>query len=307
MMLRIQQARWFVPVVLICVLLLSACGGLVSNSGGSTSKVIKVVAAENFYGDVVKQLGASHVDVTSILSDPNVDPHEYTSNVQTALKVSQADLVIQNGDGYDDWMNKLLSASPNAKRIVLTGFDLATYHLPENEHVWYSINDMVSIAQGITNALKKLDPTDASTFDHRLAAFEQSLQPLQQKIQEIYTRYHGTPVALTETIYLYQTTPEGLDVLTPFAFMKANAEGIDPPADSVVAINKEIDQRQVKILIYNEQTVTPITTNVQNEAKRQHIPIVPITETMPAGKTYQSWMLDQLNVLEAALQQGTGK
>lgn len=236
-----------------------------------------------------------------------MDPHEYTSNAQTALKVSQADLVIQNGDGYDDWMNKLLSASPNAKRIVLTGFDLATYHLPENEHVWYSINDMVPIAQGITNALKRLDPTDASTFDHRLTAFEQSLQPLQQKIQEIYTRYHGTPVALTETIYLYQTTPEGLDVLTPFAFMKANAEGIDPPADSVVAINNEIDQRQVKVLIYNEQTVTPITTNVQNEAKRQHIPIVPITETMPAGKTYQSWMLDQLNVLEAALQQGTGK
>lgn len=307
MILRIRQALWFVPVVLICVLLLSACGGLTRSSGGSASKVIKVVAAENFYGDVVKQLGGNHVDVTSILSDPNVDPHEYTSNVQTALKVSQADLVIQNGDGYDDWMNKLLSASPNAKRIVLTGFDLATYHLPENEHVWYSINDMVPIAQGITNALKKLDPTDASTFDHRLTAFEQSLQPLQQKIQEIYAKYHGTPVALTETIYLYQATPEGLDVLTPFAFMKANAEGIDPPADSVVAINNEINQRQVKILIYNEQTVTPITTNVQNEAKRQHIPIVPITETMPAGKTYQSWMLDQLNVLEAALQQGTGK
>lgn len=204
-------------------------------------------------------------------------------------------------------MNKLLSASPNPKRIVLTGYALATTHLPENEHVWYSISNMTPIAQGITNALKKLDPAHTSAFEHNLSVFEQSLQPLQQKIAAIHSKYHGTPIALTETIYLYQTTPEGLDVLTPFAFMKANAEGTDPPTDSVVAINNEINHRQAKILIYNVQTVTPITTNVRNEAKQQHIPIVAVSETMPAGKTYQSWIMDQLNTLETALQQGTGK
>src|SRR6266516_8187696 len=308
---RKRTFAWGLPFVIICLFVLSACGGSGSGSASTatseSSKVVNVVAAENFYGDVVKQLGGSHVDVTSILSDPNVDPHEYTSNVQTAQKVSEADLVIENSGGYDDWMDKLLSGSPNPNRIVLKGYDLATSKLPENEHVWYNISNMTPIAQGITDALKKLDSADAATFDNNLATFKQSLIPLQQKINEIKAKYNGTPVALTETIYLYQTTPEGLNVLTPFAFMKANAEGTDPPANTVTAINNEINQKQAKVLIYNVQTVTPITTNVENAAKKLHIPVVPVSETMPSGKTYQTWMMDQLNVLEAALQQATGK
>ena len=300
--------------VLICLFLLSACGGSTttgSTSGGSTpttsSKVLNVVAAENFYGNVTMQLGGSHVNVTSILSDPNVDPHEYTSNAQTALKIAQADLVIENGLGYDDWMDKLLSGSPNPNRILLTGGKLADHPLPDNPHVWYGVNNMPAIAQGITNALKKLDRADTSTFDSNLVNFKQSLTPLQQKIDNIKTKYKGTPIALTETIYLYQTQPEGLNVLTSFEFMKANAEGTDPPANTVTSINDSINKKQAKVLIYNVQTVTPITTNVQNEAKKQNIPIVPVSETMPPGKTYQTWMSDQLDALAIALQQGTGK
>ena len=299
---------WMVLVLVGCVFLLNACGGLRSTTTSGTSlvssKVINVVAAENFYGNVAMQLGGSHVNVTSILSDPNVDPHEYTSNVQTALKVSTADLVIENGLGYDDWMDKLLSGSPNSNRILLTGGKLANHPLPDNPHVWYGINNMPAIAQGITDALKKLDSADASTFESNLATFKQSLMPLQQKIDAIHTKYKGTPIALTETIYLYQTMPEGLNVLTPFEFMKANAEGTDPPANTVTSINNSINNRQAKILIYNVQTVTPITTNVQNEAKKQNIPVVPVSETMPPDKTYQTWMGDQLDVLAAALQQG---
>lgn len=295
--------------VILCLFLLSACNGSGNGTGASSasSKVINVVAAENFYGDIVKQLGGSHVDVTSILSDPNVDPHEYTSSVQAALKVSQADLVIENGLGYDDWMDKLLSGSSNSNRVVLTAGKIAAYPLPDNPHVWYGVNNMPAIAQAITATLKKLDSADASTFDSNLATFEQSLTSLQRKIAEINVRYKGTPIALTETIYLYQTAPEGLKVLTPFEFMKANAEGTDPPADTVAAINNEINQKQVKILIYNMQTMTPITMNVQNAAKQQHIPIVPVSETMPPGKTYQTWMMGQLTTLQTALQQGTGK
>ena len=306
-----RRFTWILPFVIICLFTVSACGGAAvpgSTAAATTSsKIITVVAAENFYGNVVQQLGRSHVSVVSILSDPNVDPHEYTSNVQTALKVSEADLVIENGLGYDDWMDKLLSASPNPTRIVITGGKVAAHPLPDNPHVWYGVNNMPSIAQAITNALKKLDSADASTFDSNLATFNQSLTPLQQKIDEINAKYKGTPIALTETIYLYQTLPEGLNVLTPFEFMKANAEGTDPPADSVTAINNEISQKQARILIYNVQTVTPITTNVENAAKKQNIPIVSVSETMPAGKTYQTWMGNQLNVLAAALQQSTGK
>jgi len=298
--------------VSLCLFLFSACGstaggttigGGSSNTPASSSKGINVVAAENFYGNVVQQLGGSHVNVTSILSDPNVDPHEYTSNVQTAVKVSKADLVIENGLGYDDWMDKLLAGSPNSNRILLTAGTLADHPLPDNPHVWYGFNNMPAIAQGITSALKKLDSADASTFDSNLTTFKQSLTPLQQKIDSINAKYKGTPVALTETIYLYQTIPEGLNVLTPFEFMKANAEGNDPPANTVSSMNNSINQKQAKILIYNMQTVTPITTNVQNVAKKQHIPIVPVSETMPPGKTYQTWMGDQLDALAAALQQ----
>ena len=312
-----RPVAWMVSVFLGCVFLLNACGsssttttgsgGSSSNTPATSSKVVNVVAAENFYGNVTMQLGGGHVNVTSILSDPNVDPHEYTSNVQTAEKVSKADLVIESGLGYDDWMDKLLSGSPNSNRILLTGGKLADHPLPDNPHVWYGVNNMPAIAQGITDALKKLDSADASTFDSNLATFKQSLMPLQQKIDAINSKYKGTPVALTETIYLYQTMPEGLNVLTPFEFMKANAEGTDPPADTVTSINNSINKKEAKILIYNLQTVTPITTNVENEAKMLNIPVVPVTETMPPSKTYQTWMGDQLDALATALQQGTGK
>jgi len=300
--------------VLVCLFLLSACGGLATSSsasGGKTSgissKVLNVVAAENFYGNVVTQLGGSHVNVTSILSDPNVDPHEYTSNAQTAVKIANADLIIENGLGYDGWMDKLLSASSNTTRIVLTAGKLANHPLPDNPHVWYGVDNMPAIAQGITDTLKKLDSANSSAFDSNLATFTQSLAPLQQKIDIINAKYKGTSIALTETIYLYQSQPEGLNVLTPFEFMKANAEGNDPPADTVTSINNSINKKQAKILIYNLQTVTPITTNVENEAKKLSIPVVPVTETMPPAKTYQTWMSDQLDALSTALRQGTGK
>ncbi|GAC1389917.1 MAG: metal ABC transporter solute-binding protein [Ktedonobacteraceae bacterium] len=311
MFLHKRMFTWFMPFVIACLFLLSACeraaGGNTTSGTSVSSKVINVVAAENFYGNVVQQLGGRHVNVTSILSDPNIDPHEYTSNVQTAVKVSKADLVIENGLGYDGWIDKLLLGSPNVNRMLLICGKVADHTLPDNPHVWYGVNNMPTIAQAITDALKKLDSADASTFDSNLAIFKQSLLPLQQKLDTINATYKGTPVALTETIYLYQTIPAGLNVLTPFEFMKANAEGTDPPANTVTAINNEINQKQAKILIYNLQTVTPITTNVQNEARKQNIPIVPVTETMPLDTTYQTWMLKQLNVVETALHQGTGK
>ena len=297
------------PLLILLLFLLSACGGSSTGTpGGSSSPTaINVVAAENFYGDITRQLGGSHVSVTSILSDPNVDPHLYESNVQTAETVSKAQLVIENGLGYDTWMDQLLAASPKPGRIVLVAGNIANHKLTDNPHVWYGFDNVTTIAQAITGALKKLDSNDAATFDSNLAAFNQSLMPLEQKISAINSKYAGTPVALTETIYLYQSTPEGLDVLTPFEFEKAIAEGNDPPANTVTITNDQITRKQAKVLIYNVQTVTPITTNLQNEARRLNIPIVPVSETMPPAKTYQTWMMDQLNTLEQALATATGK
>ena len=302
------RAYFCFTLCIISLFTLSACGGTPTGNGSTSNpQVIQVVAAENFYGDIVKQLRGSHVTVTSILSNPNVDPHEYESNVQTAIAVSKAQLVVENGNGYDAWMDRLLSASPNNSRVVLVGANIADHKLPDNPHVWYGIENMPAIAQAITAALKKLDTVNASTFDSNLATFKQSLVLLEQKIHEINKKYMGTPVALTETIYLYQAVPEGLAVLTPFDFQKAIAEGNDPPADTVIEANNQITRKEVKILIYNSQTVTPITTNLQNEAKNLNIPIVPVSETMPPGKTYQTWMIDQLNTLQLSLATATGK
>jgi zinc/manganese transport system substrate-binding protein len=302
-MLVVKKTYLWLAFSVIVVFLLSACsGGSVGSATPSSSTAINVVAAENFYGDIVKQLGGNHVSVTSILSDPNIDPHQYESNAQTAIQVSKAQLVIENSGGYDGWMDKILSGSPNSNRIVLKGYDVAQVKLPENEHVWYSIDNAATIAQAITNDLKKIDPADTTTFDSNLQTFKQSLQPIQQKIGAIKSKYAGTPVGLTETIYLYQAAPLGLNVLTPFEFQKAMAEGNDPPADTVVTAENQINHHQIKVLIYNEQTITPSTTKLENDAMAQNIPIVPVTETMPRGKTYQTWMLDQLNTLEQALQ-----
>ena len=289
--------------VLILSLSLSACAPTanVSDPTNVSAGVISVVAAENFYGSIAQQIGGAHVSVTSILSDPNVDPHEYESNVQNAIAVSNARLVIENGDGYDAWMDKLLSASPNPKRVVLIAADIVQHKLPDNVHYWYSPDDMQNVAQAIADSLKKLDPKDAAEFDSNLAAFKQSLGQINQSIGAIHSKYAGTPVALTETIFLYQTELLGLNVLTPFDFEKAVAEGNDPPADTVALFNNQIAERQVKVLIYNSQTVTPVTTNLQNEAKQMNIPIVAVSETMPSSKTYQQWMLDQLQELQTAL------
>ena len=265
------------------------------------SPTIAVVAAENFYGDIVRQLGAGRVTVVSILSDPNVDPHEYESSVQNAVAVTRAQLVVENGSGYDAWMDKLLSASPNAQRIVLVAADIADHKLSDNPHFWYSLDNIQTIAQSMTTALEKLDGSHSIDYQAALARFRSSLAPIQQKIIDLKSKYAGTPVGLTETIFLYQTGPIGLSVLTPFEFQKAVAEGNDPPANAVLVANDQITSHAIKVLIYNVQTVTPLTSNLQEQARQHNIPIVPVSETMPAGKTYQSWMQDQLIELEKAL------
>lgn len=263
---------------------------------------IPIVAAENFYGNIAQQIGGKFVTVTSFLSDPNVDPHQFESSVQNAIDVSSAAIVIENGSGYDSWMNRLLAAAPADNRVVLTATNIATHMLPDNPHVWYGIDNIEQIARALTTTLDRLDGRDASYYEQNLQKFIQSLHTVTQKMSDIKQKYAGTPIGLTETIFLYQTTAMGLNVLTPLAFQKAIAEGNDPPANTVVAAYNEVNQRQIKVLVYNKQTITPITTNMQNEAIAHHIPVVGVTETMPQGKTYQQWMLDQLDQLAQALQ-----
>ncbi len=290
-------------LILLAALFLTACtGGTPQNQTTPDSPgVISVVAAENFYGDIAQQIGGNHVSVISILSDPNIDPHSYETNVQNALAVTKAQLVIENGAGYDSWMDKLLAASPKSNRMVLVAEAIAKDKLPNNPHYWYSLADIQTMAQAITDALVKLDVANQATFEANLATFIQSLAPIQQKMADIKAKYAGTPIGLTETIFLYQSEAMGLNVLTPYSFEIAIAEGNDPPADALITTDDQITKREIKVLIYNAQTITPVTTNLQDAARQVNIPVVPVTETMPAGKTYQQWMLDQLDALQQAL------
>ena len=300
-----KRNSWIVVIVLIIVIatisLLIELGKIVHPPATASVGAIKIVAAEDFYGDIARQLGGDKVSVTSILSDPNVDPHEYESSVQDGVAITNADIVIENGLEYDTWMDKLLAASPNAGRIVITAGAVAPDILMENPHVWYGIDNISAIAGAIEGALIKTDPSDAALFQRNLAAFNESLAPITAKIDDMRQEYGGTAVGLTETIYLYQTEPMRLGVLTPFTFEKAIAEGNDPSAQDVDTANRQITDKLISVLIYNSQTVTPITTNMENEAIANGIPVVPVTETMPQNDTYQTWMMAELNALDAAL------
>jgi zinc/manganese transport system substrate-binding protein len=289
-----DMMRTLTAVVILLV------GGAAFGAPGP-ARLNKVVAAENFYGNIAAQLGGERVQVTSILSNPNVDPHEYESSVNDAKAVAVADLVIENGGGYDDWMDKLLAGSPRGTRILLKAYDIAVNKLPDNEHVWYDLDNVEGIAQSITGALQKLAPADAALFARNLQVFQKSLMKVRQKMADIKARWSGTPIGLTETIFLYQTKPLGLVVLTPLEFQKAIAEGNDPPADTVVAAENQVKGKKIKALVYNEQTISPITSKLQEEAQSAGIPIVPVTETMPPAMSYQDWMLSQLTALAQAL------
>ena len=300
----------YVIVILIAIgAIFTACvairsGSLTKMAGTGASGTIRIVAAENFYGDIAGQLGGQHVSVTSLLSDPNVDPNEYESSVADGVAIANADIVIENGMDYDVWIDKLLSASPNLGRAVIIAGDIAPDPLPDNPHVWYGIGNIPAIARAITSALEKDDPADAAYFEGNLAAFDDSLAPLTAKLAEIKAGYAGTPVGLTETIYLYDTQPMGLVVQTPFDFEKAVAEGNDPSAQDVAMTDDQVSKKSIKIFIYNSQTVTPITTNLEASAQANGIPIVPVSETMPPNVDYQTWMLDEMNAVGAGAKAG---
>jgi zinc/manganese transport system substrate-binding protein len=302
-----KRTIWAVIAIVVVLVALAvvffALGYKGTASNRASSGAIKIVAAEDFYGNIAQQLGGDKVSVTSIISNPNVDPHEYESSVQDGIAITNANIVVENGLQYDSWMDKLLAASPNANRTLIVAGNVAPDLLQENPHIWYGIDNISAIAGVIESALAKSDPADAALFQNNLTAFNASLAPISAKIDDMRTQYGGTAVGLTETIYLYQTEPMRLGVLTPFSFEKAIAEGNDPSAQDVSIANKQIADKKISVLIYNSQTVTPVTTNLQNAARANGIPVVPVTEMMPLGDTYQTWMMDELNALAAALAQ----
>lgn len=304
MMWREAARSVSVPILLAIVASLAACTSPRSTPGADTT-VMTVVGTENFYADLLAQIGGAHVKASSILNDPNADPHSYEASPQNAALVADAKLVILNGIGYDDFMRKLIDASPRPERIVIDVQEVLGVPDDVNVHVWYDPKTMPKVAEAASAALAKLDPANASEYAAKKDAYVASLRALTERIAQLKAKYAGTPIAFTEDVAGYLTDAIGLDLRTPEGFMKAIEQGTDPAPADVAAERDLISGKKVRVLVYNSQVSSPITQQIHDLAARSGVPIVGVAETIPpAFHTFQEWQLAQLDQLEKALAGG---
>ncbi|WP_405988024.1 metal ABC transporter solute-binding protein, Zn/Mn family [Streptomyces sp. NBC_00986] len=281
-----------------------------ADAGSTTgSKTIKVVAAENFWGSIATQLGGTHAQVQSIINNPNADPHDYEPTAADGRLVAGARYTIVNGIGYDAWADKLLSANPESGRTDLKVGDLVGIKPGGNPHRWYSPENVHQVIEKITADYKKLDPADAAYFDAQKTTFEtKTLAPYNKLIAVIKARYANTPVGASESIVTPLAEGLGLKMLTPESFLDAISEGTDPTAKDKQTIDRQISEKQIKVYVYNSQNATPDVQAQVKAAKAEGIPVATVTETLtPAGASFQAWQVRQLQGIEKALRQATGR
>jgi zinc/manganese transport system substrate-binding protein len=292
--------------------LLTALGVAVFLSGcGASSFVVRpgtiaVVAAENEYGNVAAQIGGADVSVTSVESNPNTDPHSYEVSPDVAQEIGSAQVVVQNGIGYDDFMTKIESASPNLSRRVLIVQQLLG--LPDstpNPHLWYDPTTMPKVANALAADYAALQPAHAAYFRANAATFIASLNPWLQALADFKARYGGTAVATTEPVADYMLTAAGADNLTPFRLQADIMNGVDPSPQDLSLQTGLFMQHKVRVFVYNEQVTDALTQSFITAAQAAHIPVIGVYETMPTpGFTYQSWMLAEVNALTNAVAHG---
>ena len=285
------------------VALVSACGATASQAAPGT---IAVVAAENQYGNVAAQVGGKDVSVTSIESNPNTDPHTYEVSPSVAEEVGAAQVVIQNGLGYDDYMTKIESASPSqTRKLINVQHLLGLADSTPNPHLWYDPTTMPKVANALAADYAALKPADASYFSANAAHFIASLNPWLQAIASFKADYAGTPVATTEPVADYMLQAAGADNLTPFRFQADIMNGVDPSPQDISLQDNLFAQHKVKVFVYNEQVTDTLTQTFISDAHSAHIPVIGVYETMPTpGFTYQSWMLAEVTALRKAVADG---
>ncbi len=295
------RAVVIVTTTLASALVLSACG---SRSAAPPVKpgVIAAVGAESQYANVLSQIGGRYVSVSSILNNPNIDPHAYEASPTVAQEVSQAQVIIQNGLGYDSFMNDIESASPSASRMVIVvQHVLGVPNRTPNPHLWYKPSTMPAVAHVIASDLTILQPGHKAYFAARLQLFLQSLRPWTAAIASFRARYQGASVAVTEPVADYLLTAMGLDIKTPFVFQADVMNGVDPAPEDITLEDSLFTHHDVKVFCYNEQVVDSLTTAMRSTARAAGVPVVGVYETMPVTDTYQAWMLDTVNAIEHAI------
>lgn len=290
--------------ILVPLLLIFAAMAIVAGSSRNQnqSATLHIVAGENMWGSLVSQLGGSHVSVTSIISDPNADPHDYESTTASARAFAQADYVILNGAGYDQWGQKLLDANPNSQRKTLTIASLLGKTNGDNPHFWYSPIYVNRAVVQMSDDLTALDPNHAAYYQQQLQKLQGKLAGYQGEITAIKHAYGGAKIAATEDIVEYTTQAAGLNLISPESFMQAAAEGNSPSASSVATFENQLQSGEPKVLMYNSQTTSKLTENMKKMAQARNIPVVGVTEiTQPANATFESWMDAQITALQQAL------
>lgn len=297
--------RWrFAMVPLLIAVAAAGCG----SSTRTKSGVLQVVAAENVWGSIAAQIGGTKARVTSIITNPGTDPHAYEPTPADARALSSADMVIVNGVGYDPWATKLVSA--NAGRAVVLNVGTVT-HVPNggNPHRWYNPTDVATVIAQMVDDFSRADPADAGYFSAQKSWFETvALKDYNGEIADIRARYAGTPVGASESIFSMLAPALGLDVLTPDTFLRAISQGNDVAAADKAIIDDQIMRHLIKIYVYNSQNATPDIAVQLDECRSAGIPTATITETLvPPTATYQDWQLSQLQRIQAALAQATGK
>ena len=295
-----REQRWLWLAVASAMVI----GGCGSPAAGGAARHLAVVAVENFWGSIAGQIGGDRVSVTSVVTDPNADPHEYEANSDDVRAFAHADYVIRNGAGYDTWAQQVLDANAASNRKVLTVATLLGKGDGDNPHFWYSPDYVNRVADQITADLTALDTGDAAYFAQQRASFAAALKPYHDAIASIRAHFLGQKVAATESIFVYLNDALGLDLISPPDFMRAVAEGTDPPVSSIATFQDQLRSREATVLVFNTQTVTPVTTNLKAlaAAARPPIPTVGISETLqPTGATFADWQTAQLSALQNAL------
>ena len=295
----------------VLLLTLAACSGGSSDTAPSSAAAgaadasgqVQVLASTNVWADVVEQVGGEHVAVTSIITDPSADPHSFQSSARNQLAVSKAALIVENGGGYDDFMQTMLASAgtgvPVINAVDVSGITPTDGEL--NEHVWFDFPTVAKVADAVAARLATIDPANADSYQANAEAFDKSVGDLSTQAAAIKAAHDGAPVAITEPVPMYLLDAAGLDNVTPGEFSEAIENETDVPAAVMDQTLKLFTGKQVKVLVYNEQTSGPQTEQVVDAAKANGIPAVPVTETLPDGQDYLSWMQANIQALSQAL------
>ncbi len=282
----------------------AGCGNSATSANTSNNTaVISVIGAENEYANVLGQIGGRYVQVSAILDNPNTDPHTFEASPSVAQKVSAAQLIVQNGVGYDTWISRMESASPNPQRKVIVVQHLLG--LPDstpNPHLWYDPATMPKVAKAMAADLSAIQPAHAAYFQANLNAFDRSLTPWLDAIAQFKAKYPNTKVATTEPVADYLLSAMGAKNLTPFTFQADIMNGVEPSPQDIALENSFFTQHKVKAFAYNQQVISALTTLIRQAALKAGVPVVGVYETMPTpGYNYQSWMLAEVEALQKAV------